>query len=271
VCPSPKTDEKSKDQKPNDSKGNGKPKPGTGSSNAAANTAASATLDEVAGAWSAFNLYEDQYEDPVYDGPLWELVLPHRLRFVSDNGGHDDEATEATDEDMPGLIPSLIPLEPSEAADDKHHTVVTQVGQCRTMDLRNDLPDNEDPDISGILELEEEDDELPETRVTDWVADHVATFSTDGKDDDPFGPMDVPALVAEWDTTWGKPFHASLRSLALMASPPAYSKGQIWDLYDSGASHHMTPIREDFVEFQSVRATLRSAQHSAILVREIRS
>ncbi|KAF8229725.1 hypothetical protein L208DRAFT_1202816, partial [Tricholoma matsutake] len=23
------------------------------------------------------------------------------------------------------------------------------------------------------------------------------------------------------------------------------------DLYDSGASHHMTPIREDFVEFQS--------------------
>jgi len=50
---------------------------------------------------------------------------------------------------------------------------------------------------------------------------------------------------------WSKPFHASSRSLALMASPPAYLKGQIWDLYDLGASHHIMPIREDFIEFQS--------------------
>jgi len=82
MCPTPKTDEKLKDQKSNDPKGNAKPKPGTGSSNmAAANTAASATLDEVVGAWSAFNLYDDGYEDPVYNRSLWNLVLPHSLHI----------------------------------------------------------------------------------------------------------------------------------------------------------------------------------------------
>jgi len=80
VCPTPKTDEKSRDQRSNDPKWNGKPKPGPGSSNTvAANTAASATLNEVAGAWSTFKLYNNQYEDPVYNGSLWELVLPHSL------------------------------------------------------------------------------------------------------------------------------------------------------------------------------------------------
>jgi hypothetical protein len=63
--------------------------------------------------------------------------------------------------------------------------------------------------------------------------------------------MDVPALVAEWDVMWSKPLHASSRSIVLMALPPPYLKGQIWELYDSGASHHMSPICDDFMEFQS--------------------
>jgi len=43
----------------------------------------------------------------------------------------------------------------------------------------------------------EDDNKSPETCIADWVANHIATVSTDGMDDDPFGSMDVPALVAE--------------------------------------------------------------------------
>ena len=51
VCPSPKMDKKSKNIKINDTKGNGTPKPVAKSPNTATlNTAASATLNEVAGA-----------------------------------------------------------------------------------------------------------------------------------------------------------------------------------------------------------------------------
>jgi hypothetical protein len=63
--------------------------------------------------------------------------------------------------------------------------------------------------------------------------------------------MDVQALVAEFEATWSKPFYASSRSLALMAQPSKVVNGQLWDLYNSGASHHMTPIHEDFMTFQA--------------------
>ena len=86
----------------------------------------------------------------------------------------------------------------------------------------------------GILKLDECDDELPETHITNSVANHVAHASTKGEDDDPLSPMDVLALIAEWDVVWGKSVHASSRSLALMALPPAYLKNQIWELYDLG-------------------------------------
>jgi gag-polypeptide of LTR copia-type len=240
VCPSPKMDEKLKDTRA-DPKGSRTLKPAAKSQN----TAASATLDEVAGAWSTFNSPDGHYVDTIYNGSLWELVLPHSLHIVSDSSDDD----KVTDPDMPDLIP----LDSLDEGDDnrKHHAVTIHVGQCHNDDLRKDPPDNDDPDIAGILELDEHNNELLEAHIVDQVANHVAAVSTDGEDDDPLGPMDVPALVAEWDMMWSKPLHASLRSLVLMALPPTYSKGQIWEIYDSGASHHMSPICDDFMEFQS--------------------
>jgi hypothetical protein len=171
-------------------------------------------------------------------------------RLVRDNGYLEED----TDLDMPDLVSINDTDEESTASDNKHSAVQIQVGQCRDIDLGHNLPDDEDPDIAGILELDDEEDdntELSEAHIAQWVTEVVAACSTNGKDDDPFAPMDVPALVAEWDTTWERPFQASSKSLALMASPPDITNGQLWEMYDSGASHHMTPIREDFVTFQA--------------------
>jgi hypothetical protein len=129
-------------------------------------------------------------------------------------------------------MPDLIPLDSLNEGDDnwKCHAVTIHIGQCHNDDLRKDPPDDDDPDIAGILELDEHNDELLEAHIVDQVANHIAAVSTDGEDDDPLGPMDMPALVAEWDVIWSKPLHASSRSLVLMASLPTYLKGQIWEL-----------------------------------------
>jgi len=143
---------------------------------------------------------------------------------TSDSGNDND----LTDTDMPDLIPMEQSSDTGSAHDDnEHHTVVLQVGHCCQMGFRNDLPNDEDSNTAGILELEEDDNKLPETHAADLVADHIATVSTDGKDDDPLGPINMPALVAEWDALWGKPFHTLSKSLTMMTSPPAYLKGQI--------------------------------------------
>lgn len=99
-CPTPKPDEKLKDQKSLSAKGNStgpKPKPAASPSNAA-NTAASATLDEVAGAWSVFDLeniiahLKCSDVNPVYDSALWALDPPHAwpTKVVSNNGNRID-------------------------------------------------------------------------------------------------------------------------------------------------------------------------------------
>ena len=38
-------------------------------------------------------------------------------------------------------------------------------------------------------------------------------------------------------------------ALAIETSSPAHP---IWDLYDSGASHHMSPCHKDFVNFHEI-------------------
>jgi hypothetical protein len=122
------------------------------------------------------------------------------------------------------------------------------------MDVKHDLPDDEDPNITAVLELDKEDDEDAEFReahIICWVAETIAVRSTDGGNDNPFALMDMQALVAKFDATWSKPFHISSGSLALMASLPKVTNGKLWDLYDSRASHHMMPIREDFMTFQA--------------------
>lgn len=84
------------------------------------------------------------------------------------------------------------------------------------------MDDDKDPDIAGILELDEEDNrdvEFREAHIVQWVAETIAIISTVGEDD-PFASMDVLALVAKFDATWSKPFYTSSISLALMASPP---------------------------------------------------
>jgi hypothetical protein len=80
------------------------------------------------------------------------------------------------------------------------------------MDVRHDLPDDEDPDIAGILELDEEDDgdaKFREACIVQWVAKTIVVRSTVGEDSNPFTSMDVQALVAEFNATWSKPFYAS--------------------------------------------------------------
>jgi hypothetical protein len=132
-CLSPKPDKKSKDQKTPNAKGNSpgsKPKPAAGPSNTA-NAAASATLDEVAGAWSVFDLenivahLESSGVDPVYDGALWALDPPltWNTELVSDHG----DAIDFPDLDTPDLLSV-------QGSDDQttseHHFVEIKVGQC---------------------------------------------------------------------------------------------------------------------------------------------
>jgi hypothetical protein len=63
--PKPKMDEKLKDTRA-DPKGSGTLKPATKSPNTAtANTAASTTLNEDAGAWSTFNSPDGHYDDTI--------------------------------------------------------------------------------------------------------------------------------------------------------------------------------------------------------------
>jgi len=92
---------------------------------------------------------------------------------------------------MPDLIPQDQSDQGSTADSDEHHAIVFQGGYCCNMDIRNNTPDDKDPDTAGILELEEDDNELPETRIANWVANHIATISIDGIDGNHFGPMDV--------------------------------------------------------------------------------
>ena len=132
-CLSPKPDEKSKDQKTPNTKVNLtglKPKPAAGPSNAA-NTAASATLDEVAGAWSVFDLeniighLEPSDIDPVYDGVLWVLDPSHtwNAELVSN---HSDPI------DFPDLkTPDLLSMQGSDdQTTSKHCFVEIGVSQC---------------------------------------------------------------------------------------------------------------------------------------------
>jgi hypothetical protein len=238
-------------------------KPATGSSNPSS-AAAVASLDEVAGAWSVESL-ESSNTNPIYDGSLWAFDLPCNWhedypQLVSDRG----DAIEPPDLDTPPDLMSLHDTENNESMgqENEHHYVEITVGQCHDMNVRRDLPDDEDPDIAGILELDEEDDgdvDFQEAHMVQWVAETAVTMSIDREDDNPFDLMDVQALVAKWDVTWSKPFYAFSRSLALMASPPKVTNGELWDLYDSGASHHMTPIREDFMTFQATTPQIMTA------------
>jgi len=112
-CSSPKPDEKSKDQKTLNIRVHStglKSKPATGPSNAA-NTAASATLDEVAGAWSVFDLETNL----VYDGVLWALDPPHvwNAELVSDHGDPID---------FPDLeTPDLLSMQDSDDQTTRNH------------------------------------------------------------------------------------------------------------------------------------------------------
>ena len=121
------------------------------------------------------------------------------------------------------------------------------------MDVKHDLHDDKDPDVMRVLDLDEEDDgdvEHREAHIIQWVELTIAVMSTDGEDDNPFAPMDMQALVAKFDSIWSQPFHASSMSLALIASPQKATNGELWNLYDSGANHHMTPICKNFITFQ---------------------
>jgi hypothetical protein len=156
-------------------------------------------------------------------------------QLVSDHSN----AIEPADLDSPPDLMSLHDTEDNESMgqENENHYVEITVGQCHDMNIRHNLPDDEDPDIAGILELDEEDNgdaDYQEARMVQWIAEKAVAMSIDGEDDNPFDPMDVQAVVAEWDTTWSKPFYASLRSLALTASPPKVMNGELWDLYDSG-------------------------------------
>jgi len=62
------------------------------------------------------------------------------------------------------------------------------------MDVRHNSPDDEDPDIAGILKLDEESDgdaEFQEAHIIQWVAETVVAGSTGGEDNDPFMLDDV--------------------------------------------------------------------------------
>jgi len=106
-----------------------KPKPAAGPSDTA-NTAASATLYEVAGAWSVFNLeniihLKHSDVDPVYDGTLWALDPPcaWNTELVSDHGDLID---------FPDLeTPNLLSMQDSnDQTTSEHHFMEIRVGQC---------------------------------------------------------------------------------------------------------------------------------------------
>ncbi|GBE84202.1 hypothetical protein SCP_0601800 [Sparassis crispa] len=204
-CPTPKQGSRDKD------KGSKSAEPSKSTSKP---TAASAvTLDDIAGAWSAFIPadFSDDSVSSVLD--LWS---------VSDDDSDYSALTEAsTDNDeMPDLV-SMSNLSASEFDDES-------ASDAQSCDAGDAISHEDGLEVARAHEAARHpvDVLLKMLWVDDWVIEVAVAKDESNEEDAPR----VPDIV-----------------LALAATKPKSSYPT--DLYDSGASHHMSPFREDFLTF----------------------
>ncbi|TFY51058.1 hypothetical protein EVJ58_g10760 [Rhodofomes roseus] len=243
-CPSPKQDGAAKgasastDGKSDASKAHAaKPKGTAGANTAAASTAAVATLDEVAGAWSAFITYDHERDCYSSDGDSLPGLFDEDAR--SNCTGLTEESTNS----MPSLQTvsdstnsgssthdsasdsSSLPEGPDEAPAPEPVPIATRVAAVLRW-------------VDDIMPVEEEvNGETWERAVDEELRMLHAFHALDQVDEPDMYDTAAPATAA---------------ALAAAESMPV-------DLYDSGATHHMSPYRDNFVTFTDISPKLLNA------------
>lgn len=237
ACPSPKDDDSS-------SKGKGKGKARSKDSRSPttnSTVANSAELDEIAGAWTTFAI------DPLSDESASEVIyyMDDVLNFTeiswSSRRNVPSAIADLTDTGSESTGGSMPPLEenPDVPHPEPVHRVRInfEVGQCKPVEDRLPSKDDDDDDypdgVPIITAADVERIELLKARLADVSNWRDAVEVTD--DDFARNVDDDPMSCA-----------------AFSSSESDASTGQRIDLYDSGASHHMSPYRDSFVTFREI-------------------
>jgi hypothetical protein len=114
-----------------------------------------------------------------------------------------------------------------------------------TYEAANDLEEAEDSnEDTDILES------ARQTQTLVGIQAYLLSIRWSPEDVSHVSPFPIPDLPLR-----GAPNFAEVRiptAAHAMAAETRGSAHPIWDLYDSGASHHMSPCREDFVSFKDI-------------------
>jgi len=126
-----------------------------------------------------------------------------------------------------------------------------------------ELDEDDMPELESVTaDAEDPRDDLPDTvRIKNGSCRNEAEIPK--KLEDNHGPS-AEGLIVDYDFS-GRLFSDEV---AVFAATNKGISPSAWDLYDSGASHHMSPCREDFINFQSIpekSLTAANQQHFSAL------
>ena len=206
-----------------------------------------ANAEENVRAWLA-ELNEDEFE-------VWD-----KQESAGESWEDDIFSSEANTSSMPDLVSENSPLtsfdDPSSESDIPELTLevdATAEGYWTNAEDVSEDPNNDVPNLMSVSDSSDEGSEMPDLVSVSDSSEGSSDSESDDSVDEIGGWFDVPIEMVDETVDCGIKPETRTYSTAMLASIASASPNREIELYDSGASRHMSPYCQNFINFVRIK------------------